>query len=385
MPCHWGNAALQRGHPVEPDRQPVPARRWAAPRPARYISRRHLPGCVGPRRRADLRVARRGGHLRGRVLGEPQHRLHACTSRSSTSSPTTATPSRCPSADQSPAPISELVAGFRGLHVHALDGRDYFEVRARAADIVAEVRAGVGPALIHATVTRPYSHSSPDTQSKYRSAEELAEEAAHDPLVADGAGPARRRASSPPTRWPPSRRRPARSSLGAARRGPRRAPPRPGDRHRPRGRPARSSDPAAEAADDGRARWSPSARPSGGPCTSRWRRTSASGSSARTSPTPARPCWPTSTARAACSAPPPVCSGASGWPAATTPRWPRPTSSGGPSARRSGACGRFPRSSSSTTSGRPCSRSRARRPPSAGAPTARSPARWCCGCRSAAT
>ena len=36
------------------------------------------------------------------------------------------------------------------------------------AAIVAEVRAGVGPALIHATVTRPYSHSSQDTQSKYR-------------------------------------------------------------------------------------------------------------------------------------------------------------------------------------------------------------------------
>src|SRR6202011_3674298 len=88
-----------------------------------------------------------------------------------------------PSADQPPAPVSELVRGFRGLHVHTLDGCDYFEVRSRAADIVSEVRAGVGPALIHATVTRPYSHSSQDTQSKYRSPEELAEEALHDPLV----------------------------------------------------------------------------------------------------------------------------------------------------------------------------------------------------------
>jgi 2-oxoisovalerate dehydrogenase E1 component len=88
-----------------------------------------------------------------------------------------------PSVDQSPAPISELARGFRGLHVHTVDGRDYFEVRGRAADIVAEVRAGVGPALIHATVTRPYSHSSQDTQSKYRAPDELAEEATHDPLV----------------------------------------------------------------------------------------------------------------------------------------------------------------------------------------------------------
>jgi 2-oxoisovalerate dehydrogenase E1 component len=88
-----------------------------------------------------------------------------------------------PSTDQSPAPVSELVRGFRGLHVHALDGRDYFKVRKKSARIVAEVRAGVGPALIHAKVTRPYSHSSADTQSKYRSVEELADEAAHDPLM----------------------------------------------------------------------------------------------------------------------------------------------------------------------------------------------------------
>jgi 2-oxoisovalerate dehydrogenase E1 component len=88
-----------------------------------------------------------------------------------------------PSTDQSPAPVSEMVRGFRGLHVHVLDGCDYFVVRERAQDIVAEVRAGVGPALIHASVTRPYSHSSADTQSKYRSAGELALESERDPLV----------------------------------------------------------------------------------------------------------------------------------------------------------------------------------------------------------
>jgi 2-oxoisovalerate dehydrogenase E1 component len=88
-----------------------------------------------------------------------------------------------PVSEQAPASISELVRGFRGLHVYDVDGRDYFAVRALARQVIPSVRAGVGPALVHATVTRPYSHSSADTQSKYRSVDELADERAHDPIV----------------------------------------------------------------------------------------------------------------------------------------------------------------------------------------------------------
>ncbi|MFZ6004945.1 MAG: alpha-ketoacid dehydrogenase subunit alpha/beta [Actinomycetota bacterium] len=88
-----------------------------------------------------------------------------------------------PTADQSPAPISELVAGFRGLRTYRVDARDYFQAYSTAANAVAHVRAGTGPALVHARVTRPYSHSAADTQSKYRSADELADEAAHDPIL----------------------------------------------------------------------------------------------------------------------------------------------------------------------------------------------------------
>ena len=87
-----------------------------------------------------------------------------------------------PVTDQHPAPVHELVRGFRGLEVHHLDGTDYFGVRDAAKSIVEHVRAGVGPALIHADVVRPYSHSAADTQSRYRSVEELAEEARRDPL-----------------------------------------------------------------------------------------------------------------------------------------------------------------------------------------------------------
>jgi 2-oxoisovalerate dehydrogenase E1 component len=88
------------------------------------------------------------------------------------------------STDQAPAPISELVAGFRGLAVTTVDGCDYFAVRASARDTVARVRAGQGPALVHATVTRPYSHSLSDDQTKYRTGEELADEASRDPIKA---------------------------------------------------------------------------------------------------------------------------------------------------------------------------------------------------------
>ena len=92
------------------------------------------------------------------------------------------------SSDQSPAPISELVRGFRGLAVTKVDGWDYGSCRTKGAQAVARVRAGEGPGLIHARVTRPYSHSSADSQAKYRLAGELAAEAAHDPIeVLEGA------------------------------------------------------------------------------------------------------------------------------------------------------------------------------------------------------
>jgi 2-oxoisovalerate dehydrogenase E1 component len=63
-----------------------------------------------------------------------------------------------------------------------MDGRDYFEVRRKGANAIAHVRAGAGPCLVHALVTRPYSHSLSDDQKKYRSAHELEDEREHDPI-----------------------------------------------------------------------------------------------------------------------------------------------------------------------------------------------------------
>ena len=87
------------------------------------------------------------------------------------------------STDQHPAPISEMVRGIRGLHVVKMDGRDYFEVRRKGANAIAHVRAGAGPCLVHALVTRPYSHSLSDDQKKYRVPEELDDEREHDPIT----------------------------------------------------------------------------------------------------------------------------------------------------------------------------------------------------------
>ncbi|HUR18580.1 MAG TPA: thiamine pyrophosphate-dependent enzyme [Acidimicrobiales bacterium] len=87
-----------------------------------------------------------------------------------------------PVVEQSAGPISDLVESFPGLAVHRVDGCDYFASRAVAGRAVHDVRSGMGPALIHATVTRPFSHSAADTQSRYRSGAELAEEAERDPV-----------------------------------------------------------------------------------------------------------------------------------------------------------------------------------------------------------
>ena len=91
-----------------------------------------------------------------------------------------------PARDQTPAPIDQLVIGFRGLNIFHVDGGDYFSVRRVGAQAIEWVRSGRGPALLHAKVTRPYSHSSADSQSKYRPADELADEARRDPLVLMG-------------------------------------------------------------------------------------------------------------------------------------------------------------------------------------------------------
>ncbi|HET8923346.1 MAG TPA: dehydrogenase E1 component subunit alpha/beta [Candidatus Acidoferrum sp.] len=78
--------------------------------------------------------------------------------------------------------ISKLVRGFPGLHVAECDGTDPFESYAAAQEAVRYCRERRGPALIHAHVTRPYSHSLSDDEKLYKSPEEREEEARRDPI-----------------------------------------------------------------------------------------------------------------------------------------------------------------------------------------------------------
>jgi 2-oxoisovalerate dehydrogenase E1 component len=93
--------------------------------------------------------------------------------------------------------VSKLVRNFPGLLVEEVDGCDpvvSYDVLLRASEYV---RQRKGPALVHAHVTRPYSHSLSDDEVLYKPPKEREEEARHDcltlfpkRLIADGAATA---------------------------------------------------------------------------------------------------------------------------------------------------------------------------------------------------
>ena len=78
--------------------------------------------------------------------------------------------------------ISKLVRGFPGLHVAECDGTDPFESYAVCKEAAHYCRERRGPALVHAHVTRPYSHSLSDDEKLYKAPEEREEEARRDPI-----------------------------------------------------------------------------------------------------------------------------------------------------------------------------------------------------------
>jgi len=78
--------------------------------------------------------------------------------------------------------ISKLVRGFPGLHVGECDGTDPFESYTVCTEATQYCRERRGPALVHAHVTRPYSHSLSDDEKLYKAPEEREEEARRDPI-----------------------------------------------------------------------------------------------------------------------------------------------------------------------------------------------------------
>ena len=79
--------------------------------------------------------------------------------------------------------VSRLVESFPHLEVIRVDGTDLVQSYRALCEAVAYARARKGPALVHAKVIRPYSHSHSDDERNYKTAEERELEAARDPIL----------------------------------------------------------------------------------------------------------------------------------------------------------------------------------------------------------
>ncbi len=78
--------------------------------------------------------------------------------------------------------ISRLVANFPNFHFAEIDGTDPIASYEAMVEAVAHCRAGLGPALVHGHVIRPYSHSMSEDERDYRSRTELEADALRDPI-----------------------------------------------------------------------------------------------------------------------------------------------------------------------------------------------------------
>ncbi|HEY9401857.1 MAG TPA: dehydrogenase E1 component subunit alpha/beta [Pyrinomonadaceae bacterium] len=83
--------------------------------------------------------------------------------------------------------VSRLVAGFPDLYLQKCDGTDPVESLETLTRAVEYCRARRGPALVHAKVIRPYSHSLSDDEKLYRPDEERTSDAERDPVKRFGA------------------------------------------------------------------------------------------------------------------------------------------------------------------------------------------------------
>jgi len=73
--------------------------------------------------------------------------------------------------------VSQLVSGFPDLLVEEVDGCDVLASLAAAEKVIRHARERKGPALLHAHVIRPYSHSMSDDERMYKTEAEREAEA----------------------------------------------------------------------------------------------------------------------------------------------------------------------------------------------------------------
>jgi len=83
--------------------------------------------------------------------------------------------------------VSRLVEGFPSLNLQRCDGTDAIESLETMRRAVDYCRQRKGPALVHAKVIRPYSHSLSDDERLYRPDEERSTDAERDPVKRFGA------------------------------------------------------------------------------------------------------------------------------------------------------------------------------------------------------
>ena len=83
--------------------------------------------------------------------------------------------------------VSKLVSGFPDLYIQKCDGTDPVESLEVCRRAVEYCRQRKGPALVHAQVIRPYSHSLSDDEKLYRPDEERTSDAERDPVKRFGA------------------------------------------------------------------------------------------------------------------------------------------------------------------------------------------------------
>ena len=83
--------------------------------------------------------------------------------------------------------ISKLLASFPNLLIREVDGCDPVATVEAYRAAASHARKRLGPALIHAHVVRPYSHSLSDDETSYKTKNEREAEGRRDPLVNFGA------------------------------------------------------------------------------------------------------------------------------------------------------------------------------------------------------